>query len=70
MKQRDTENKLLTVKKASTLYGPEPSLIYHWIRYRKFDFYKFGKKVLLPQSEFEQFLELHRRKKYDNGDDL
>lgn len=58
--------KLLTVQKASEIYGVNPSLIYHWIRYRKFNHHKVGKKVLFWEWEFLEFLENHKVQKYDD----
>jgi predicted DNA-binding transcriptional regulator AlpA len=52
--------KLLTVKKACEIYGLDPTLIYHWIRYKKFDFFKLDKKVLFLESDFLDFLEQHK----------
>lgn len=57
--------KLLTVKKACEIYGLDPTLIYHWIRYRKFDLFKLDKKVLFLESDFLDFLEQHKVKKFD-----
>jgi excisionase family DNA binding protein len=57
---------LLTVQKASEIYGLDASLIYHWIRYKKFDHHKVGKKILFWKSDFLEFLEQHRVK--NNGE--
>lgn len=66
MKQEKSTRKLLTVKKASETYGLDPSLIYHWIRYKKFDFFKPEKKILFWESDFLAFLEEHKVKKYED----
>ncbi len=55
--------KLLTVKKACEIYGIEPSLIYHWVRYKKLIFYKIDKNILINESEFKEFLEYYRVEK-------
>jgi len=52
--------KLLTVKKACEIYGIEQSLIYHWVRYKKFSYYKIDKKILIRDSDFKEFLESNR----------
>jgi len=57
MKKSDSADKLLSVKKACEIYGVEPSLIYHWVRYKKFNFYKIDKKILIKESDFRDFLE-------------
>ncbi|MFI5324056.1 MAG: helix-turn-helix domain-containing protein [Thermodesulfobacteriota bacterium] len=57
------ESKLLTVKTASEKFGLEPSLIYHWIRYKKFPHIKAGKKVLFWEPDFLEFLEQHKVKR-------
>ena len=64
----NTKNRLLTVQKASQIYGPDTSLIYHWIRYKKFDYHKIGKKILFWESDYLIFLEQHKVKKYDEGE--
>ena len=62
----NTKGKLFTVQKAHQIYGVEPSLIYYWIRYRKFDFFKPEKKILFWESDFLDFLEKHKVKKFDD----
>ncbi len=57
--------KLLTVQKASEIYGLDTSLIYHWIRYKKFDHHKCGKKILFWESAFLDFLEMHKVKRHE-----
>lgn len=56
----NNKKKLLTVKKTCEIYGLEPSLIYHWVRYKKFNFYKIDKKILIKESDFKDFLESYR----------
>lgn len=54
------ENKgvrLLTVRKLCAERDLKPSLIYWWIRNRDIDFIKVGKKVLIPEKPFNEFLE-------------
>lgn len=66
--QTDTKTekgKLLTVQKASETYGVDPGLVYHWIRYRKFDYHKVGKKILFWERDFLEFLGQHKIKKYE-----
>jgi excisionase family DNA binding protein len=65
LKQEKSTRKLLTVQKASEIYGVEPSLIYHWLRYKKFDHHKVGKKILFWESDFLEFLEQHKIKRYE-----
>ncbi len=60
MEKERSRERLLTVKKACEIYGIEPSLIYHWIRYKKFSFYKVEKKILIRESDFNDFLESYR----------
>lgn len=52
--------KLLTIKKISDVYGINCSLLYHWIRYKKFNFYKIDKKILIRESDFKDFLESYK----------
>lgn len=59
-KKRESNSKLLSVKTACEYYGLEPSLLYHWIRQRKFPIYKLDKKVLFEKSDFEFFLQYNR----------
>ncbi len=59
MHNQTSNRRLLTVKKASEIYGVAPSLIYHWIRYKKFDHHKVGKKVLFWEADFLAFLKRH-----------
>ena len=59
-KKIDSNFKLFSVKTACEYYGLEPSILYHWIKYRKFSVYKFEKKLLFRQSDFEKFLENNR----------
>lgn len=57
--------KLLTVQKACKTYGLDPSLIYHWIRYKKFDHHKCGKKILFWESDLLEYLEINKVSKCD-----
>lgn len=65
MKEKSTNNKLLTVQRASETYGLDTSLIYHWVRYKKFDHHKVGKKILFWESDFVAFLEEHKVEKVE-----
>ena len=58
MKSRN-DKKLLTVSEIFQVYGIKPALVYHWIRFRKFQIFKVGKKVLILRTEFEAFLNAH-----------
>lgn len=40
-------------------FGIKPALVYFWIRYHKFPILKIDKKILIPRSDFEAFLESH-----------
>ncbi len=60
MKSNMNQNRLLTVKSACEIYGIEGSILYHWIRYKKFPYYKPNKKILFRQSDFEKFLDDNR----------
>ncbi|MGE5443308.1 MAG: helix-turn-helix domain-containing protein [Ignavibacteriales bacterium] len=55
--------RLLTVGQACQIYGLAPTLIYHWLRYKKFDRHKVGKKVLFWEADLLNFLEQHKVKK-------
>ncbi len=57
---QNARGKLLTVSKACELYGLSPLLIYHWIRYKKFDYFKVGRKVLFWEADLLDFLEQHK----------
>ena len=65
MKHEVGTRKLLTVQKANELYGVDPSLLYHWIRYKKFDHHKVGKKILFWETDFLAFLEKHKVARHD-----
>jgi len=52
--------KLLTVKKITSKYELEPSLIYYWVRNKKFSYYKFEKKILIEEQDFLNFIELNK----------
>ena len=54
-----SESSLLTVKKAAIKYGLDRSLLYHWIRYKKFPYFKIEKKILFWESDFITFIESH-----------
>lgn len=57
MKNRD---KKLSPKELSTIYGINLATIYYWIRFKMIAHYRIQKKILISQSEFENFLENHR----------
>ncbi len=57
MKSKD---KKLSPKDLSALYGINVTTIYYWIRYKMIAHYRIQKKILINQSEFENFLEKHR----------
>jgi len=65
MKISQNNEKLLTVQNASKIYGLDPALFYHWIRYKKFEYFKIGKKVLFFEADLLGFLERHKVKKLD-----
>ena len=52
--------RFLTIKKIVEIYGIESTLLYHWVRYKKFNFYKIDKKILIKESDFKDFLESYR----------
>jgi len=52
--------KFLTVKKITSKYELEPSLIYYWVRNKKFSYYKFEKKILIEEQDFLNFIELNK----------
>ncbi len=56
---KNTE-RLLTVKKLSEEREINPSTIWWWVRERHFDVIRVGRKVLIPESAFDQFIERHR----------
>jgi len=51
--------KFLTVSTASNQFNLKPSLIYHWLRGKKFRYYKIEKKVLFKEIDFINFINLH-----------
>lgn len=53
------DKRLLTVSDIFQEYGIQSSLIYHWIRFRKFRILKIGKKILIARADFEEFLSAH-----------
>lgn len=57
--ERKNNKKLLNVSDIFDEYGIKPALVYHWIRFRKFQIFKVGKKVLILRTEFEAFLNAH-----------
>jgi len=49
--------KYLSPREIQELYGISISKIYWWIRERKITYSKIGKSILIPQTEFERFLD-------------
>lgn len=47
----------LSPRQVHELYGISLSKIYWWVRERKITYSKIGKSVLIPQKEFERFLD-------------
>ena len=60
-------SKFTTVRKASEKYGVDQSLIYYWIRNRKFLYNKIGKKILFKEVDFTNFINSHS---IPNNEDL
>jgi len=52
--------RLLTVKKLSEETGINPATLWWWVRERKFEVFRCGKKVLIPESSFFMFIEAHK----------
>jgi len=52
-----TQNRYLSVKKIEEIYGIDPGKVYWWVRNSKVIYTKIGKTLLLPETEFRQFLE-------------
>lgn len=51
------KNKLLTPKKAHEEFGIPIGKIYHWIRNRRFKYYKPTKEILFWESDLLDWLE-------------
>jgi len=64
-REKHTRLKLFTVKKASDYYDLDQSLIYWWIRNKKFAYYKVNKKVLFKRIVFDEFLKSHEVAEFD-----
>jgi len=47
----------LTPKKIEQVFGIEPKTVYYWCRNGDIVFFKKNKKLLIPKTKFEQFLE-------------
>jgi len=58
--KKPSKERLLTIKELSTERGLNPSLVYWWVRERKFEVVRVGKKVLIPEKAFDAFIEFHR----------
>ncbi len=56
---RTKDKKMLTVSDIFDEYGIKPALVYHWVRFRKFQILKINKKILIQKCDFEEFLEAH-----------
>ena len=50
---------LLTPKKAAEKYGLDRTMIYYWLRYKRVDFVKLEKTILIWEESLVQFLEAH-----------
>ncbi len=50
---------LLTPKKAAQKYGLDRTMIYYWLRYKRVDFVKLEKTILIWEESLVQFLEAH-----------
>ena len=55
----ETRERLLTVKKLSEERGINPSTIWWWVRERKFPVVRVGRKVLIPEHAFDNFIKIH-----------
>jgi len=51
------KNKLLTPKKAQEEFGIPTGKIYHWIRNKRFKYYKTTKEILFWESDLFNWLE-------------
>jgi len=51
--------KYLSPKKIEQDYGIDPKTVYWWVRNGDIIFFKKSKKILIPKSRFEKFLENH-----------
>jgi len=61
-------NTYLSPKQIYKQYGIETNKIYWWVRERKITYSKIGKSVLIPQKEFEKFLDNNTLKPIDEDD--
>jgi len=46
----------LSVKKIQEIYAIDPVKIYWWVRNAKIVYTKIGKTLLIPETEFREFL--------------
>jgi len=60
MKMILKNKQFLTVRKVSQMYDLDQTWLYYLIRNKKFPYYKFEKKILIQQSDFENFLNNHK----------
>jgi helix-turn-helix protein len=60
MMMKNHSEQLLTVKKLSMETGINPATLWWWVRERKFDVIRCGRKVLIPERSFFRFIEAHR----------
>jgi excisionase family DNA binding protein len=47
--------KLLSIKTVAELYDVKPQTIYYWLRYKKFDYVRIGRRVLVAPEVLEKF---------------
>lgn len=54
-----SKGKLISPKKAAEKYGLDRTMIYYWLRYKRVDFVKLEKTILIWEESLVQFLEAH-----------
>ena len=58
--------KYLSPKKIEQMYGIDSKTIYWWVRNGDIIFFKKDKKILIPQTHFEKFLNANLIDKRDS----
>ena len=55
----DGSRKLLDVNSAAERLGVSPFTIRAWLRQRRLEYVKLGRRVLVPESAIRRFVEMH-----------
>ncbi len=58
--QKSAPDSLLDVRTVAARLGVSPYTVRAWLRLRRFDYVKLGRRVLVPESAVNRFIEANR----------